>query len=226
MKFSIKLFLVIILCCFLTTCLSARDSTRSLYLMLGSYNYGFNNEAYSFTGSSFFYNTVSPLTNPSIGCKSNIYFSERKNIGFSLLYSYANIGYHYSYRQIPYGRSEYDGNISMQCLILNSLLQYRVLKWMKVNYGLSQHFNFSSSFDNDQIAKDIGWNNANDKRRIKHYTAAFSYGLEFKLYKKLSLEINSMRGLNNFAVLSFKDDPKGINPLRLIYTGVTFNYKI
>lgn len=206
--------------------IAANDSTKSYHLMLTSYNLGFNKVvSSSISKTAFFYNEVAPMRSPAIGLSGHFPFSPNKNILIEGLYSHASIGYHYTAPNSNLNNFKTTGHIRMNGFILNTQLQYKVFNWMKINYGLGHYFNISNTFDVDSVAEEIRWT-TNGKSHMRSYSLALGFGVEFKLYKRLFLEVNSMRSITNFIILNLKSDPTNDFSMKLGFTGLSLNYRI
>ncbi|MES2618365.1 MAG: hypothetical protein V4613_10825 [Bacteroidota bacterium] len=180
----------------------------------------------------FYTNTFAPFRNPVIGLGVKQPITEKKTLNVSLLYSHTTMGYYYiaptdSVVSIttPYGKGS-EGVIKMNGLLLNTALQYNIFKWLDVKVGLNHYFNFSNHFDTTETARYIGWQNDNGRSNIRQYNLAFNYGLAMRLSKRWVVEINAMRGINNFIVLKEKPYQDEQYPMKLHYGSLTIGYKI
>ncbi|MDI1233026.1 MAG: hypothetical protein PSX81_01960 [bacterium] len=218
--------LIIIGNCFCNPLLARQDSTKSIQLIIATYNFGFNKVVSStIAKTNFFYNEVAPLKSPAIGANFHLQITYKKNMSIELLYSHASIGYHYTAPNANTNNFSTTGHIKMNGWIMNTQMQYKVFDWMKINYGLGHYFNSTNTFDSLDIAEAISWN-TNGISNMKTYTLALAVGAEFKLYKRLSLEINTNRGLTNFVILNLKADPTVDFPMKMGFTGLSLNYRI
>lgn len=206
--------------------LATNDSAKSIHFMAASYNFGFNKVvSSSVSKTAFFYNEVAPLRNPAIGINFQQRITANKNILIEALYSHAKIGYHYTPPNSNINDFSTTGHIRMNGVIVNTLMQYKVFDWMKINYGIGHYFNATNKFDIDSIAEEIRWT-TNGISHMKSYTLALGFGVEFKLYKRLFLEINTMRGVTNFIILNLKSDPTYNFPMKMGFTGLSMNYRL
>jgi len=206
--------------------LALHDSTKTVHLMLASYNFGFSKVvSSSISKTAFFYNEVAPLYNIAIGLNGHIPISPNKNILIEGLYSYARIGYHYTAPNSNTNNFKTTGHIRLNGVIINTQLQYKVFDWMKINYGFGHYFNATNTFDVDSIAEEIRWT-TNGKSNMNTYSLALGFGVEFNLYKHLFLEVNSLRGITNFIVLNLKSDPRNDFPMKMGFTGLSLNYRL
>jgi hypothetical protein len=222
---NILVTIVLLLCTCKVSCALMNDSARSFSIIGGTYIFGFHPVLNIQTnGETFFVSTYSPTENPAIGGKLNIPISKKKNVAISMLYSPATIGYHYSAPYSGYNNFTTTGHIHMHGIILNSSLQYRLFPWLKLNYGLGHYINLSNHFDNPGLAAALGWT-LGGRNTMMPYNLSFSLGLELKVYKRLSMEINTMRGLTNFTWLHLSSVSYDM-PMKMGFTGMTFNYRI
>lgn len=205
---------------------ASNDSTISVHLMFASYNFGFNKVvSSSLSKTAFFYNEVAPLQNLAIGANLHLPITKNKNILIEMLYAHTSIGYHYTAPNSNINDFSTTGHIRLNGLILNTQMQYKVFDWMRINYGFGHYFNTMNKFDNDSIAEEIRWT-TNGTSHMKGYTLAIGFGVEFKVYKRLFLEVNTMRGITNFIILNLKSDPTYNFPMKMGFTGLSVNYKI
>ena len=206
--------------------LALPDSTKSLHLMFASYNFGFNKVvSSSLSKTAFFYSEFAPLQNPAIGVNLHLPFTPNKNILIEGLYSHARIGYHYTAPNSSINNFNTTGHIRLNGFIINTQVQYKVFDWMKINYGLGHYLNTINTFDIDSVAEEIRWTN-NGKSQMKSYTLALGLGVEFKLYKRLFLEVNTLHGVTNFIILNLKSDPTNDFKMKMGFTGISLNYSI
>ncbi len=159
------------------------------------------------------------------GLKTNTNITNRKEFSSSLVYSNAYLGYRYS-DYTPGKSADYSGRIQFNGIWLQTIVQYRVFKWFKINYGLNHYCNIVNDFDSMSLAQKINWYDSKGNSNIRPYTVSLSWGAEFLIYSRLSAEINVMRGLNNFAVLQFKDDRSSLSDMRLRYACLSLNYRL
>lgn len=222
-----------ILFCVISNNAKAKDTTRSVYIIGGTCGYNLSNMiAPSASRTVFYTNSFSPFRNPVIGLELKQPITEKKTFNASLLYSRTYMGYYYisptdSVISIstPYGKGS-EGVIKMNGLLLNTAIQYNVFKWLNVTVGFNHYINISDQFDTISTARYIGWQNDNGSSNIKQYTLAFNYGLALRLSKRWQVEINAMRGINNFIVLREKAYPNERYPMKLHYGSFTLGYKI
>lgn len=219
--------LIILLIINLNLSAKYKDSSINLIAQSGSYYLNFNNHDFSYFNKNMggFRYYFTDYDNYCLGLKFNVNITQRKQFSISTLYSKSSIGYlKYS------GTNLNEGIIFKQHLkgvIANTLIQYQTFKWLKINYGLSHYFNITNKFDNENIAKELSWYNEQGKNKMKIYSIALNAGIEFKLYKRLSIELNSMRGLNKLITLKILNDLGNYEfPQKIIYTGFTLNYKL
>lgn len=189
------------------------------------YLYNFNNDVASLNnnvGGFRFYSTG--YDNYCLGLKFQRKITTRKQLSIGILYSKSAIGYlRYTSTSLNEGK---ELKLQLNGIVSNTLIQYQVFKWLKINYGFSHYFNLVNRLNNNDIAKEVSWYNENNKSRMKKYSIAQCAGVEFKLYKRLSLEINTMRGLNKLITLKLLTDYSNFEfPQKLRYTGVTLNYR-
>lgn len=179
----------------------------------------------------FFNSEISPLTNPIIGARMKYTLTERKNLSFGLFYGNSHLGYSYSdgYGSSIYpinGKKYRTGQIEFHSLILNTISQYKVFKWLKVQYGLSHHFNLKNTFEDKEVGNWVDWTDSTGKSNMRLYALAGSIGLEFQLHKRFSIDLLHNRGITNFIIVKqFKGSSfENKYPLKLVYTGLTLNY--
>lgn len=164
----------------------------------------------------------------SLGVKTKTKVSIKKEINFSLLYAKSFIPYIYQERnQNNLILNEKKGNISLNTIISNCYLNFKVLKFLKLNYGLSSHMKLQNKFDDNYIGQKINWIDNKGKSNMQLINFSLALGFEIKLYKHLSLEYLFHRGLNNYIVLNLEKN-KSTNgtlfPQKIRATLITFNY--
>lgn len=180
----------------------------------------------------FFNSEFSPLKNPIIGARMNYTLTEKKNLSFGLFYGNAHLGYTYSdeygWSISPIqGKIYRTGQIEYHSLIANTISQYKVFKWLKVQYGLSHHFNLKNTFEDKEVGNMVGWTDSTGNSNMRLYALSGSIGLEFQLHKRISIDLLHNRGITNFIVLNDKNingSPGTKYPQKLVYTGLTLNY--
>lgn len=206
-----------------------KDSTNRINysVSFGTYSFIFNNDLYTSQSptSSFIANQINPFSNYAFGLKCDYLISKKKSALLSLQYSSSSIGYLYSHSSIPNGRSENSGKIVMNAFLLNTAFKHSLTKHLSFNYGFSHYFNMKNKFDNDSIARIVSWNKPDNSSNMKIYTISLLLGVEVKIYKRVSFEVNFMRGLNNFIDLQFLGDNKSRTSEKLRYGGFSINYR-
>lgn len=207
----------------------AQDSVKikkhSLYASVGTYGYIFNRDLVSSRsqdGRYFGYYEINFGQYYSLGGKFNYQLTDRKELSIPILYSNAWLGYLYMNKP----HADVYGKIQFNNILLGNVIQYKVFKWFKVNYGINHCINLVNRFDDVEIAKSVHWYDDNGKSRITPYTFAITGGFEIKLYKRFSIGFDYMRGVNTFVSLELEDDPRSRTQQQLRYLGLLFNYKI
>lgn len=204
---------------------SSRNQKYSLYALSGTHGYIFNRDVISsnsLSGKSFSDYEINFARNYSLGAKMNFRLTKRKELSVPILYSHAYLGYLYTNtpNSVSYGKIQFNN------ILVGNVIQYNTFKWLKINYGINHCINIVDRFDDPQIATIVGWYHADGKSRINPYTFAINLGFEIKIYKKLSIQFDYMRGLNNFIYLTFENDPRSRTAQQLRYIGLLLNYKI
>jgi hypothetical protein len=224
MKYKLASILLIIH--FQLPAINKNDSTSRFSLVFGTHIFLFNKDVLSpYMQGKFIDYQIKPFDYFSIGAKFQKNITHRKQITLNGIYTNSKITYLYN----PFSHSPNNdkiGNIQFNSLLINTYLQYKILKWLKVNYGFSNSLNLKNRFDDVTIAKEVNWYNDDGKSKMKKYSFAVQLGFETQLYKNLSLEFNTMQGLNTFLILGLKTNNYYEFPQKLIYHGLTLNYKI
>lgn len=207
-----------------------KDSTGRMNcsVLFGTYSFVFNQDMYTSQSptSSFIANQISPFSHYALGVKCDHSIAKKNAVFLSLIYSSSTIGYQYASTSIPSGRSETSGKIEMKAFLLNTAFKYSPNKRISFNYGLSHYFNVKNKFDNDSIARIVGWNKPDNKSNMRIYSISLLFGVELKVYKRFSFELDFMRGLNDFIDLQFIGDARSRTSEKLRYGGISINYRL
>ncbi len=220
----------ILLLLFILTSIKAnanfKDSTLDISLILGINLVQFNNDV---SASKFNYGlrlySISLSENYCLGGKFQKQLTNKKNVSFSLLYSKNSIGYlKYNNTSLNNG-DEIKQNLNG--LFLNASIQYKTFSWLKINFGLSNYLNIKNNFDNQEIAREFNWYNSEYKSNMKKHSLLLNCGLEFKIHKKVGLEVSYARGLNNLIVLSaVGTSNNALHPQKIRSIALLLNYKL
>lgn len=201
------------------------DSSIDISLITGVCYHSFNFNIVSSDFKTQFTSSEFDLKNFCFGLKFKKKITNKKEIVFSTNYSYSNLGYNY----IKYSttKNEFNGRIKFNGLLNNVIMQYKLTKLLKLNFGLNNYINIKNKFDNTAIAKELNWYNNNEKSMMKKFSLALCSGFELNLLKKVSLECHFIYGLNSLIVLSINNDVKpNLYPQKLTSLSISINYKL
>lgn len=222
-------FFLLISSLLVTSLAAGRDSTYSISAVAGTASYDFINfvsvpAAADPTQKNYFgSNSTTPLQPYCIGIKGAIPVSEKNNLAATLLYS--NFYMRYSYTNYD-RKAMHDGHIRMRGILSAWTYQHRALKWVKLNLGLFHYINFQDHFDNDSIARDVNWYGGNGKSKASRYVMGLTYGLSFKIYKRVHAELAIMSSFYQIVDFYFNTYPDNKGHGRIRGISLTLNYRI
>ncbi|MDP2175735.1 MAG: hypothetical protein Q8K70_07470 [Bacteroidota bacterium] len=203
------------------------DSTFNIGFTTGSYIFEFNKDLTSLNNQNggFRFHSIGLFGNYCFGIKLQKKITNKKQITFSTIYSNAEIEY---LRHTKFSFN--DGTflkLKLKGIVFNTMIQYKVFKNLKFNYGISHYLNIVNKFDNVEVAKEVNWYDENEKSRLNKYSIGISTGLEFNLFRRFSAEFNMMSGLNELITLKLKNDNSNFEfPQKIRYMGLSINYKL
>ena len=206
-----------------------RDSTYSIGVVSGTVVYDFLGfvsvpTPASLTHTNYFRNnTTHPLQPYCLGIRVAKPISEKNNLAATLLYSNSHMGYSYG----NYDRKVFiDGYIRMRGLLSAWTYQHRALKWLKLNLGLFHYVNLQDHFDNSSVAQDVNWYGSNGKSKSRRYVMGLTYGMSFKIYKRVHAEVAFLSSFYKMVDIYFNSYPNNMGHGRIIGMSLTLNYKL
>ncbi len=143
-------------------------------------------------------------------------------LGVNFYYSDSELSYGFNY--MPYYHKS--TKVEFNGIEFSNKYQFQVFKWLNINAGLSHYFRLSTKVQDKEMGREFKLLKPDNSVNINTYSFGLLAGIEFMFSKKISMEINYTRGLNQFYNFDKSEEIKPKYRNQLIMMQYTLNYKL
>jgi hypothetical protein len=214
--------------CFITILISVESyasNLDSLYrhtISVGSYTTYFKDMHYHASSYESLYVTE-PRRGIGLGYDYFKALTKRKSVGVSCFISNSICSYYY----VGSGYPSVTGKINFNILSISPQFKYYVFKWFDIRLGIPISYVAVDKFEHPEVAKAVGWYNAEGKSTFRKPYLSYLIALDFNIYKRIGASISIINGFTPAGTVTKQAlGPKYTYKEELVSGYITLNYRI